>query len=130
MKPAPRAAPTLPFVRYTAVGAGATAAHWALLVLLVEAGWAPAWLASGAGAVLGAQVAFFGNRSFTFAHAGAWVPAWWRFMGTALLGGALGMAIVAAGVALGLHYLLAQALATGASLGLTFLVNRRWTFAR
>jgi putative flippase GtrA len=49
-------------------------------------------------------------------------------MGTALLGGGVGMAIVAAGVALGLHYLLAQALATVAGLLLTFAVNRVWTF--
>jgi putative flippase GtrA len=27
------------------------------------------------------------------------------------------------------HYLLAQVLATGISLVLTFLINRRWTFA-
>ena len=38
------------------------------------------------------------------------------------------MAIVAAGVRLGLHYLLAQVIATGAGLLLTFAVNRRWTF--
>jgi putative flippase GtrA len=115
--------------RYLGVGVAATAAHWALLVALVEAAALPAWLASGAGAVLGAQVAFFGNRRYTFGHAGAVVPAWWRFMGTAVLGAALGMALVAGGVALGLHYLLAQALATAASVLLTFAVNRRWTFA-
>ena len=115
--------------RYGAVGVVATLAHWGLLVLLVEqAGIAP-WLGSGAGAVLGAQVAFFANRRWTFAHAGPLWPAWWRFMGTALLGGAFGMAVVAAGVALGAHYLLAQAVATGAAMLLTFAVNRVWTFA-
>jgi putative flippase GtrA len=118
------------FLRYLLVGGAATAAHWALLALLVEAGWAPAWLASGAGALLGAQLAFFGNRRFTFDHAGAVAPAWWRFMGTALAGGLLGMAIVGAGVALGWHYLLAQALATATVVLLTFVVNRTWTFAR
>jgi putative flippase GtrA len=51
-------------------------------------------------------------------------------MGTALLGGLAGMAIVAAGVALGLHYLLAQAVATAVVLLLTFAVNRAWTFGR
>ncbi len=116
--------------RYAAVGAVATAAHWALLVLIVEAGLAPPWLASGVGAVAGAQVAFFGNRRFTFGHGGPAAAAWWRFMGTALLGAVAGMAIVAAGVAMSLHYLLAQALATSAVLLLTFAVNRAWTFAR
>jgi putative flippase GtrA len=115
-------------LRYASVGGLATAAHWGLLAALVEAAGMAPWLASGCGAVLGAQVAFVGNRSFTFGHAGPWWPAWWRFMGTALLGGGVGMAIVAVGVALGLHYLLAQAVATAAGLLLTFAVNRVWTF--
>lgn len=115
-------------LRYASVGGLATAAHWALLAVLVEgAGMAP-WVASGCGAVLGAQVAFFGNRRYTFGHAGPLWPAWWRFMGTAALGGGVGMAVVAAGVALGLHYLLAQAVATAVGLLLTYTVNRVWTF--
>ncbi len=115
-------------LRYAGVGGLATAAHWVLLALLVEsAGMAP-WLASGCGAVLGAQVAFVGNRRYTFGHAGPLWPAWWRFMGTALLGAGVGMAIVAAGVALGAHYLLAQAVATALVLLLTFAVNRVWAF--
>ncbi len=117
------------FARYLAVGVAATASHWGLLAWLVQRDSVPAWLGSGLGAALGAQVAFFGNRRFTFGHRGALAPAWWRFMGTAALGGGLGMAVVGAGVALGLNYLLAQALATGAGVLLTFAVNRRWTFA-
>jgi putative flippase GtrA len=73
-------------------------------------------------------VAFAGNRRYTFGHAGPLWPAWWRFMGTALLGAAVGMVIVAAGVALGAHYLLAQAVATALVLLLTFAVNRVWAF--
>jgi putative flippase GtrA len=114
--------------RYGLVGGVATAAHWALLAVLVERLGTPAWLGSGCGALLGAQLAFFGNRRYTFGHAGAVWPAWWRFMGTALLGALLGMGIVAAGVAAGLHYLLAQGLATLASLLLTFAINRAWAF--
>ena len=116
--------------RYALVGVAATAAHWATLALLVEAAGVAAWLGSGVGAVVGAQVAFFGNRRFTFGHGGPAWPAWWRFMGTAAAGGALGMAIVAAGVSLGAHYLAAQALATLVVMLLTFAVNRHWTFAR
>jgi putative flippase GtrA len=118
-----------PLLRYAAVGAVATAAHWGLMAVLVEPGLAPAWLASGAGAVLGAQLAFAGNRVFTFGHRGPVAAAWWRFMGTAALGALAGMAVVALAVAAGLHYLLAQALATALVLLLTFAVNRRWTFA-
>lgn len=116
--------------RYAVVGLAATAAHYALLTALVEWAQWSAWLASGLGAALGAQVAFLGNRRFTFAHRGPWWPAWVKFQGTAVLGAALGMALVAAGVAVGLHYLLAQAVATGVGLLVTYAINRVWTFAK
>jgi predicted glycoside hydrolase/deacetylase ChbG (UPF0249 family) len=49
------------FSRYTLVGAVATALHYGVLAALVEgAGWA-AWLASGTGAVVGAQLAAFNH---------------------------------------------------------------------
>lgn len=115
------------FLRYAGVGAAATALHWALLALAVEALRWPAWLGSGLGAVAGAQLAYAGNRRFTFGARHA-ATAWWRFQGTALLGGAWGMAVVAVAVGLGLHYLVAQALATGSAMVLTFAVNRVWTF--
>ena len=116
------------FIRYTAVGAGATALHYLLLVLFVEGfGW-PAWLASGFGAVAGAQAAYLGNRWYTFRHQGDMRASWPRFQATALIGALLGMGVVALAVRAGLHYLLAQMLATGLSLVLTFAINRVWTF--
>lgn len=117
-----------PVIRYAAVGAVATAAHYALLWAGVELGhWWPA-LAAGAGAALGAQVAFLGNRHFTFGHQGPLWPAWWRFQLTAVLGGLTSMAVVAAGTRLGVHYLLAQVVATGLVLVMTYAINRRWAF--
>lgn len=116
------------FLRYTAVGAIATALHYLLLVLCVEFGGWPAFAASGFGAVVGAQLAYAGNRWLTFAHRGDMRASWPRFQATALVGALLGMAIVALGVRAGLHYLLAQVLATLASLVLTFAINRAWTF--
>ena len=116
-------------VRYTAVGAVATAAHFAVLALCVEAWHWPAWWGSGAGAVVGAQVAFWGNRRLTFDHHGPWLGAWWRFMLTALGGALLGMAIVAALTAAQWHYLACQAVATVVVLVLGYLVNRGWSFA-
>ena len=115
-------------MRYTAVGAVATAAHYALLVWCVERGGWPAFAASGLGAALGAQVAYLGNRWFTFAHRGAVRASWPRFQATALLGALLGMGIVALGVRLGVHYLIAQVMATLTSLVITFAINRHWTF--
>ena len=116
------------FFRYSAVGAVATAVHYGLLVLCVErAGW-PAYLGSGFGAVVGAQVAYAGNRWFTFGHRGDMRASWPRFQITALLGALLGMAIVGLGVRLGLYYLIAQVTATLAGLLLTFGINGTWTF--
>ena len=116
------------FIRYTAVGAVATALHYLLLVLCVERGEWRAFAASGFGAVVGAQVAYAGNRWFTFAHRGNMGTSWPRFQATALIGALLGMAVVALGVRLGVHYLIAQVLATLTSLLLTFAINRIWTF--
>jgi putative flippase GtrA len=116
------------FLRYGTVGALATAAHYLVLVLCVEAlGWA-AWVGSGVGAAVGAQVAYVGNRYYTFEHRGPIGVSWLRFHGTALLGALVGMAIVAAGVHLGVHYVLAQMVATVVGLVLTFAVNRAWSF--
>ncbi|HWH83955.1 MAG TPA: GtrA family protein [Burkholderiaceae bacterium] len=116
------------FVRYSLVGVLATAAHYLVLVLCVELAHWPAAFGSGAGAVVGAQVAYAGNRWFTFAHRGEMRASWPRFQATALLGALLGMAIVGLGVRLGVHYLVAQVVATLAGLMLTFAVNRAWTF--
>ena len=119
----------LSLARYVVVGAVSTAVHYAALVGAVEWLHWPAWWASGAGAVLGAQVAFLGNRQFTFAHQGKLRASWPRFQATAGVGSLLGMVIVAAVVRVGGHYLLGQVLATLSAMGLTYVINRRWTFA-
>lgn len=118
------------FARYAGVGLLATAVHYTVLVLGVEqAAWAP-WLASGYGATIGAQVAFLGNRWFTFAAGARLGTSWRRFQATALVGAVIGMAIVAAAGRLGVHYVPAQMLATGLVLVLSFVVNRIWSFRR
>jgi putative flippase GtrA len=117
------------FLRYCAVGALATAVHYALLVAGVAlAGW-PAWVCAGIGAIVGAQVAFVGNSRYTFSGAARGAAPWIRFQATAVIGSLVSMAVVAAAVRLGWHYLLGQVLATGLALLLTFGINRRWTFA-
>ena len=116
---------------YALVGAAATATHYATLVLLVE--WAHAWPGPSAfaGAVLGAVVAYFGNRRFTFT--GTQAPharAMRRFAVVALAGAVLNGVLVAWGSGpLGLHYLLAQGAATVLVMVLTYHLNRWWTFS-
>ena len=115
-------------IRYVAVGALATVSHYLLLASLVEQAAWPAPAAALAGAMLGAQVAFFGNRRFTFDHQGPMLPAWWRFQATAVVGGLVSAGCVAAGGRLGLHYLLAQMVGTVVALLLTYAINRHWSF--
>jgi putative flippase GtrA len=116
------------FARYLAVGAVATAAHYLLLVLLVEGFAWPAWLAAGAGAVVGAQRAYLGNRGFTFGHHGGIVTSWWRFQLTAVVGALLAMLVVGTAQRFGVHYLFGQVVATLLATLLTYAINRRWTF--
>jgi putative flippase GtrA len=117
----------LSLLRYAIVGASATAVHWALLALLVEqAGTAPA-PASAAGALLGAGVAYAGNRGLTFrgttaAHRVA-LP---RFLLVAAAGALANAGIVYTSA--GWNYMAAQALATLTVLLVGYGVNRRWTF--
>lgn len=116
-------------VLYAGVGALATVVHYAVLILCVEGlGWPPG-ASSPLGACAGAMVAYAGNRRVTFRdttrpHAEA-LP---RFAGVALVGAAGNGLIVGGLAALGVHYLLAQVVATGVVVVATYQINRRWTF--
>jgi len=114
--------------RYLLVGVVATATQYVLLALWVEFGGWPAWVASGFGAVVGAQVAYVGNRIYTFEYAGALGASWMKFQSTAMIGVLCGMLVVGVAVHLGWHYIVAQVLATVVSVLLTFAINRIWTF--
>ena len=117
------------FLQYAAVGAVATAAHYAILVGLVEAHLLAPERAAALGAWVGAQIAFAGNAAFTFRGHGATLVAWLRFQVTAVFGALLSFVLVAVGVRLGAHYVLAQIVATLVNLVVTFEINRRWSFA-
>jgi putative flippase GtrA len=116
---------------YAAVGALATAAHYVLLAVLVESAWLNPGPAAACGACLGAVVAYWGNRAFTFrATPAPHGRAMWRFAAVALAGAGLNGLIVAWGHgAWGLHYLVAQAIATVLVMLLTYHLNRWWTFS-
>ena len=120
------------FFWYIVAGGIATAVHYAVLVALVELSGLGAAPSASIGALCGAAVAYFANRHMTFAESHArHVQALPRFMLIALLGAVVNGAVVWLGVhQLGWHYLLAQVLATVLVLGLTFRLNRLWTFAQ
>lgn len=120
------------FLRYFLAGGMATVVHYAVLLTLVELVGVPAAPAAVLGALCGAVAAYAINRSVTFTSSTAsHQRALPRFMLIAAAGAALNGALVWGGVHwLGWHYLVAQALATVLVLGLTFRLNRSWTFAR
>lgn len=122
--------PTLPrFVRYAGAGAIGTAAHYAVLLALVQ------WLSVGVvigstvGAIVGAGINYALNHRFTFASRQAHHRALPRFVAVAAVGILLNAVVLAAMLALvGPHYLVAQVVATLAVLVAGYFANRAWTF--
>jgi putative flippase GtrA len=117
------------FAIYAGIGAIGTLAQYAVLVSVVDRGVAGPVPGSVAGAVVGAVVNYLLNRRITFRsnarHASA-LPKFAATAGAGILVNALVMASLT-GVA-GVHYLVAQLIATGVVLILTFSVNSVWTF--
>jgi putative flippase GtrA len=118
------------FLRFAAGGAVGTACHYVTLVLWVEAFGGAVVTGTLAGFCAGALVNYLIARRFVFdsdrPH-GAALP---RFALVAVAGAAINTVIVALLHGAGLHYLLAQIVATLVVLAWNFAVNRRWTFAR
>ncbi len=107
-----------------------TAAHYLLLISLVELLGANEVAASTAGATLGAVVNYVLNRRFTFASGKSHGEALTKFLIIAALGLALNSLLMFMLVELlGLYYLIAQVLTTGLVLLWNFAGNRFWTFS-
>ena len=123
-------APMLPqFVRYAGAGVIGTAAHYAVLVALVQGVQAGVVAASTAGAITGAGINYLLNHRFTFASRESHGRALPRFAAVAAAGIVLNALVLAAMLALvGPHYLVAQVVATLAVLVAGYLANRAWTF--
>ncbi|MBV8380598.1 MAG: GtrA family protein [Paucibacter sp.] len=118
-----------PFFRYSLVGAGATLLHYLVLTLLVEWRHWPAGWAAVCGAACGAVFAYLGNRRHTFSSGATHAQALPRFLAVAVMTAALSGALVGLGAQLGVHYLIAQAIASGTALLLGYRLNKRWSFA-
>ena len=116
------------FCVYAAVGGLGTAAHYAVLLLLVGAGWLSPAPASVCGALVGALVNFVLNARITF-RAAMEGRAARRFFLTAGVGALInGLAMSVLVDHAGLDFRLAQVIVTLGVLVLTYLVNSAWTF--
>ena len=113
---------------YVAVGAAGTLAQYAFLVTTVSLHWLTPVPASVCGAVLGAVVNYALNARFTFrAHSHAVAAP--RFAAVALVGVVCTWASMKVCTEhLALNYLLAQCVASGLTLLVTYWLNSAWTF--
>jgi len=117
------------FVKFALVGGVATALHYAILVALVEGLRWPPVAATSVGFAVSALGNYLLNRRFTFRSRRRHVEAAPRFAVVAVVGFFINAGVVwLAFDAAGLHYLVAQVVATLATLGWTFVGNRHWTF--
>lgn len=118
------------FARYAQIGGVATGVHYVMLLVLVEGVGIPAAPSAALAALCGALVAYLGNRVFNFSSRAGHRHALPRFLFVAALAAGFNGLIVWAGTrGLNWHYLIAQLLASILVLGLTYRINRAWTFA-
>lgn len=119
------------FAVFAGVGAVGTAAHFAVLVVLVERLGAAVLLGSTAGFITGAAINYVLNYHLTFASTRRHRQALPRFLLVAGIGMLLNAAIMdVTSRLLGLQYLLCQVAATALVLLWNFGANRSWTFGR
>lgn len=117
------------FLRFAAVGAIGTVAHYALLLTLVEVAGVRPVAGSVAGFLLGALVNYLLNRSFVFRSERHHVEALPRFFAIAAIGLCGNAVLMYALVDLtGVHYVLAQVITTCLLLCWHYAGNARWTF--
>lgn len=115
------------FVRFLGAGATATALHYVTLIALVNFG-APALPASAAGSVVGLMTHYFISRRWVFVHAHPQRTAFIRFVLVSALAFLLNSLLMWAGLALGLHYLIAQILSTLSVMLVNYVLHANWTF--
>jgi putative flippase GtrA len=118
------------FLRFASVGAIATATQYAILYALVSgAAWDPAH-ASMLGAAIGALVNYWLNYTFSFRSERRHRESFPLFVLMAGCGTVLNGLIVKGLTLAGLHYMLAQVIATIVVLGFNFIVSRKWIFVQ
>ena len=116
-------------VRFASAGTAATATHYLMLILLVELAGVNPTVASVIGYGVSWVVNYSLNRRFTFKSARPHREALGRFVSVGVMALLLNSTAMAIATAVGIHYLVAQVLATSLVFCWTFTCNRLWTFA-
>jgi putative flippase GtrA len=115
------------FLLFSAVGAVGTAAHFAVLIFLVQLKAVDPVSASMAGFTTGALINYGLNYYYTFRSGSPHHASLPKFLAVALAGLCLNTMIMTL-LTEWLHYLLSQALTTMSVLVWNYLCNRYWTF--
>jgi len=116
------------FAKFAIVGLAATGLHYAIYLALVMGFDVKPGIAAAIGAAFGACVVYLLNRRYTFATQRAHRETIPRFVALSVLGAALNGAIVGWLSGLGLHFLLAQIVATILVLFINFVVSKKWIY--
>lgn len=116
-------------IKFSAVGALGTLAHYSVLVFLVQFLSANVLVASSIGAIVGAIVNYFLNYKWTFNSNKRHSEAMAKFFTVATVGFVMnGLFMALFTEALAMYYLIAQVMTTGIVLFWNFLANHYWTF--
>lgn len=110
--------------RFAAAGIAATAAHYSVLIALVEGAGVRPVLATTIGYLFGIAVSYALNRRFTFKSAAPVALSFAKFAALYGIGAILNGAIMAGLTGQGAWYLFAQIVATGLTLVWNFLGAR------
>jgi putative flippase GtrA len=117
------------FATFAGVGFVATAAHYAVLVALVEVAGVPAVGSALAGYIVGGSLSYWLNRRHTFQTERRHEEAIWRFAIVAFVGFALTYLFMSLLVVFcGIPYLPAQVATTLVVMLWGFAAHRAWTF--
>lgn len=116
------------FARFAGAGAVGTAAHYLVFATWVQLAGSHVVVATMAGFLVGAVINYTLNYHITFASKQGHIAALPKFMSIAAIGFCINAALVAAGMGLGLYYMVSQVLATLVVLAWNFLANSLWTF--
>lgn len=116
-------------IKFSAVGALGTLAHYSVLVFLVQLLSVNVLVASSTGAIVGALVNYFLNYKWTFNSNKRHSEAMAKFFAVAAVGFVMnGLFMALFTETLAMHYLIAQVMTTGIVLFWNFLANHYWTF--
>lgn len=116
------------FMRFVAVGAVSTSAHYAVLIALKEIFGVGPVIATTIGYAVGAVIGYTLNRRFTFDARPAFARGFAKYVAVVVIGAGVNAAAMALLTEAGMHYLLAQLIATTLGLFWNFAGSRLIVF--